>query len=77
MILKNIFATKEAKKLAVPTQNIARLCKYWIMAMVLKKNATFSPKKSAKIAVTGDHIIDPIFCRKISGEIGNVRKRSF
>jgi hypothetical protein len=40
------------------TQNTAKLCKSWIVALFFKKNAIFPPK-SAKIAEISDHNIDP------------------
>jgi hypothetical protein len=44
MIFLNIFAEKFCKKMAFFAQNKAKLCKNWIITLVFKKNAIFSPK---------------------------------
>jgi hypothetical protein len=44
MILKIFSPKKIAKKLAVLTQNKAKLCKILIITLVFEKNANFLPK---------------------------------
>jgi hypothetical protein len=52
---KNIFAEKNAKKLAFLTQNKAKLCKFLIITLDFEKNAIFFAEnwqKSQKIVIT-------------------------
>jgi hypothetical protein len=54
MIFKNIFAEKNAKKLAFLTQKKAKLCKFLIITLVFEKNANFFAEnwqKSQKIVI--------------------------
>jgi hypothetical protein len=44
MILKIFSPKNSAKKLALLTQNNAKLCKILIITLVFEKNAIFSPK---------------------------------
>jgi hypothetical protein len=44
MIFKIFSLNNSAKKLAVLTQNKAKLCKILIISLVFEKNAIFSPK---------------------------------
>jgi hypothetical protein len=44
MIFLNIFAEKFSKKLALLTQNKAKICKMLIIALGFEKNANFLPK---------------------------------
>jgi hypothetical protein len=57
--VKNIFAKKWAKILALWTQNKAKLCKKLIIALVFEKNDNFFSPKIVKIAENCDHNTDP------------------
>jgi hypothetical protein len=55
-----IFSPKNsAEKMAFLTQNKAKLCKNWIITLVLKKKTPFFRRKLSKIAENCDHNIDP------------------
>jgi hypothetical protein len=48
------------QKIGVFAQNKAKLCKNWIITLILEKNANFLRQKLAKIAENCDHNIDPL-----------------
>jgi hypothetical protein len=54
-----IFSPKFFAKIAVFSQNKAKLCKIWTMALVFEKNDNFFCWKLSKITEHCDHNIDP------------------